>query len=43
MTKEARIYSGGKTTSPINNVGKTRQSHAKESRWAALIPCTKIN
>ena len=31
MTKETRIYNGGKIASSINGVGKTGQLHAKES------------
>jgi len=30
MTKEARIYNGGKTLSSLNGAGKTGQLHAKE-------------
>ena len=30
MTKDPRIYNGGKTVSSINGVGKTGQPHAKE-------------
>ena len=30
MTKEARIYNGGKTVSSGNSAGKTRQLHVKE-------------
>ena len=30
LTKEARIYSGAKTTSSINGAGKTEQLHVKE-------------
>ena len=29
MTKEARLYNGGKTFSPINSAGKTGQLHVK--------------
>ena len=29
LTKEARIYSGAKTTSSINGAGKTGQLHVK--------------
>ena len=29
MTKEARIYSGGKTVSSISGAGKTGQLHVK--------------
>ena len=29
LTKEARIYSGGKTASAINGAGKTGQLHEK--------------
>ena len=30
MTKEARIYNGGKTASSISGAGKTGQLHVKE-------------
>ena len=30
LMKEARIYSGAKTVSSINDAGKTRQLHVKE-------------
>ena len=30
MTKEARIYKGGKTVSSINGARKTRQLHVKK-------------
>ena len=30
VTKEARIYNGGKTVSSISGVGKTGQLHVKE-------------
>ena len=30
FTKEARIYNGAKTTSSINDAGKTGQLHVKE-------------
>ena len=30
LTKEARIYNGAKTASPINGAGKTAQLHVKE-------------
>ena len=36
MTKESRIYSGEKTVSSINDVGKTGQVHAKESNWTTF-------
>ena len=36
MTKEARIYSRGKTASSINGVGKTGQLHAEETNWTTL-------
>ena len=36
MTKEARIYSGEKTTCSINSVWKTGQLHAKESNWTTF-------
>ena len=36
MTKEARIYNGGKTPSLINGAEKTEQLHAKESNWTTF-------
>ena len=30
MTKEARVYNGGKTVSSINGDGRTGQLHVKE-------------
>ena len=30
LTKEARIYNGEKTASPINGAGQTGQLHVKE-------------
>ena len=43
MKKEARIYSGEKTDSSKNGVGKTVQLHAKEPNINySFIPCTKI-
>ena len=30
LTKEARIYNGEKTVSPISGAGKTEQLHVKE-------------
>ena len=33
MMKESRTYSGEKTASSINDVGKTGELHAKESNW----------
>ena len=30
MTKEPRLYNGGKTVSSINGAGKTGQLHVKE-------------
>ena len=41
LIKEASIYSGEKTVSSINGVGKTGQSHAKLDHY--LTPHTKIN
>ena len=34
--KRGRIYSGEKTASSINGVGKTGKLHAKESNWTPL-------
>ena len=31
--QEARIYTGEKTASSINGVGKTGELHVKESNW----------
>ena len=41
MTKEARIYSGGKTASSISGARKTGQVHVKVEH--SLTPYTKIN
>ena len=30
LTKEARIYNGAKTASPVNSAGKMGQLHVKE-------------
>ena len=35
-TKEVRIYNGEKTSTSINNIGKTGQPHAKESNWTTF-------
>ena len=35
-TKEATLYSGDKTASSINGVGKTGQPHTKESNWTSF-------
>ena len=37
LTKEARIYSGAKTTSSINGAGKTRQLHIKLHEITTLL------
>ena len=36
MTKEARIYSGEKKASSINDAGKTGLLHTNESNWTTL-------
>ena len=33
MTKEARVYTGGKMASSINGIGKTVWLHTKEVKW----------
>ena len=46
MTKEARLYNGGKIVSSINDAGKTGQLHVKKNKKeirSFLIPYTKIN
>ena len=43
MTKETRIYNGGKTAFSINGVGKTGQLHARVRLDYFLTPYTKIN
>ena len=44
MTKEARLYNGGKPVSSINSDGKTGWLHGKISKLEhSLIPCTIIN
>ena len=37
MTKELRIYTGERTVSSINGVGKTGQPHAKEWNWITIL------
>ena len=37
MTKEPRIYNGERTVCLINGVGKTGQTHAKESIWTTIL------
>ena len=44
MTKEARLYNGGKTVSSISDVGETDQLHLKKIKLKhSLTPHTKIN
>ena len=43
MTKEARIYSGVKTLSSINGVGKTRYMHKKMKLDHRLTTYIRIN
>ena len=43
MTKEARLYNGGKIVSLINGAGKTGQLHVKKQIEYSLTPYTKIN
>ena len=40
MTKEARLYNGGRTVSSTNGVGKTGQLHVIDH---SLTPDTKIS
>ena len=43
MIEESRVYSGEKTASSINGVGKTGQLHVQESKWTTFTPRMKIN
>ena len=43
LTKEARIYNGGKTVSLINGVGKTGQLHIKRMKLEHFLTPYKIN
>ena len=46
MTKEARLYNGGKIVSSLDGAGKTGQLHVKKKRKKLehfLTPYTKIN
>ena len=43
LTKEARIYNGGKTVSLINGVGKTGQLHIKRMKLEHFLTPHKIN
>ena len=38
LTKEARIYNGGKTVSLINGAGKTGQLHIKRMKLEHFLP-----
>ena len=47
MTKEARLYNGGKIVSSLDGAGKTGQLHVKKKKRKKLehflTPYTKIN
>ena len=43
MTKESRLYNGGKTVSSINGSEKTGQLHVKTRVENSLPPYTKVN
>ena len=35
--KEARVYSGGKVVSSVNDVGKTEQQHEEVWNWTTFL------
>ena len=37
MTEEPRIYSGEKTVSAVNGVGKAGYQHVKEGNWTTIL------
>ena len=41
MTKEPRIYNGGRTVYSLNGVEKTEQPYAKKSDWITMIHHTQ--
>ena len=43
MTKESRLYNGGKTVSSVNGSEKTGQLHVKTKVENSLPPYTKVN
>ena len=44
MTKQERLYNGGKTVSSVNAAGKIGQLHVKKMKLEhSLAPHTKIN
>ena len=43
MSKEARLYDGGKTVSSTNGAEKTGQTLDKEEDSATILQCTQIS
>ena len=43
MSVVSRMYSGEKTVSSINDVGKAGQQHVKESNWITFLYYVQIN